>query len=131
MPTQDDVRAIALSLPETTEGTDPFGFAVAGKAFAWLWNERIEPKRPRVPNPRVLAVRIAHEADKAVLIDMDPGAFFTEPHYNGFPAILVRLEAVDPDLLRTLIVDAWRCRAPRRLIAEFDRARSAGHGHEL
>jgi hypothetical protein len=60
---QEDVRRIALSLPQTSEGADHFGFSALNKGklkgFAWAWNERIEPKKPRVPNPEVLAVRIA------------------------------------------------------------------------
>ena len=112
--TQEDVRRIALGLPETTEGPD-FGFVVDGKAFVWLWRERIEPKSARVPNPDVLAIRIAHESEKETLIEMDPAVFFTEPHYNGYPAILVRLPAIETDLLAVLLTDAWRTRAPKRL----------------
>ena len=93
MATQDDVRRIALGLPEATEDPD-FRFLVDGKAFVWLWRERIDPKRARVPNPEVLAVRIGHESEKETLIEMDPAVFFTEPHYNGYPAILVRLPVI-------------------------------------
>jgi hypothetical protein len=64
MTTHEDVRRIALSLPQTSEAVDHFGFGVLSKGklrgFAWAWNERIEPKKPRVPNPEVLAVRVAH-----------------------------------------------------------------------
>ena len=114
MATPEDVRRIALGLPETTEGPD-FGLLVDGKAFVWLWRERIDPKRARVPNPDVLAVRIAHESEKETLIEMDPAVFFTEPHYNGYPAILVRLPAIGTDLLAVLLTDAWRTTAPKRL----------------
>ena len=51
---------------------------------------------------------------------MDPAAFFTEPHYDGFPAILVRLAAIDPDLLAKLLTDGWRIQAPKRLVRELD-----------
>jgi hypothetical protein len=88
MATQQDVRRIALSLPETSEATDHFGFGVFNegklKGFAWSWNERIDPKKPRVPNPEVLAVRVAGLAAKEDLLAADPEKFFTEPHYNGF-----------------------------------------------
>jgi hypothetical protein len=63
----------------------------------------------------VLAVRVAGEVEKSVLIERDPQAFFTEPHYDGYPAILVRLDVVDEPILRKLLEDAWRLRAPRRL----------------
>jgi hypothetical protein len=126
MATQDDVRRIALSLPETSEAADHFGFGVLSKgklrAFAWAWNERIEPKKPRVPNPEVLAVRVANLAEKEELLAADPGKFFTEPHYNGFPAVLVRLPAIDASELAEVITDAWRCLAPAALAAGIGRA---------
>ena len=120
MATQDDVRRIALALPETIEEPDYFRFLVAGKAFVWTWLERIDPKRARVPNAKVVGIRIAHELDKESLIEMDPAAFFTEPHYDGFPAILVRLADVDMEMLEKLLTDAWRVQAPKRLVREFD-----------
>lgn len=124
MPTQDDVRRVALSLPEVTEGTDGFGFSVPNKGkakgFAWAWNERIEPKQPRVPNPGVLAIRVSGEEEKQFLIGAQPDVFFTEPHYNGFPAILVRLEAIAMDQLEELLTAAWRIQAPKPLVREFE-----------
>lgn len=91
------------------------------RGFAWAWNERIEPKKPRVPNPDVLAVRVASLAEKEELLAADPEKFFTEPHYNGFPAVLVRLPVIDAGELAELITDAWICQAPRALAAEFGR----------
>jgi hypothetical protein len=67
MASQADVRRIALSLPEASAGAD-FGFSVGGKAFAWPWRERIDPRRGRVPNPEVLAVRVANELEKQALL---------------------------------------------------------------
>ena len=99
MATPDDVRRIALALPEAATNPDGTVFVVAGKAFAWPWLERIDPKRARVPNLDVLAVRIASEFEKEVLIDMDPAVFFTEPHYDGYPAILVRVPVIGDELL--------------------------------
>jgi len=115
-----DVRRIALSLPEVTQDADRFMFRVRGKPVAWSWNERIEPKKPRVPRPDVLAVRVANEWDKEALLTIDPDKFFTEPHYDGYPAILVRLPAVDAEELEELVVNAWRCQAPRTLARQFD-----------
>ena len=74
-----------------------------------------------MPNPEVLAVRVASLAEKEELLAADPEKFFTEPHYNGFPAVLVRLPAIDVGELAELIVDAWRCQAPRALAAELGR----------
>jgi hypothetical protein len=123
MASRRDVRRIALSLPETLEDADRFAFSVRHgtkpKGFAWTWNERVEPKRPRVPNPGVLAVRVANDAEKQALLSSDEEKFFTEPHYNGFPAVLVRLAAVEVDELEELLIDAWRCQAPRALVKEL------------
>jgi len=120
VPTQDDVRRLALALPATSEGPDDFRILVEGKGIAWVWLERLEPKTARVPNPTVVAIRVADESEKEALIDMDPVAFFTEPHYDGYPAILVRLEAVDLGMLGKLLRDAWRIRAPKRLVRELE-----------
>ena len=116
MATLDDVRRIALALPEAHANADGTAFDVAGKAFAWPWQERVDPKRRRVPNLDVLAVRVASEFEKEVLIEMDPEVFFTEPHYHGYPAILVRLPAIGEELLGRILADGWRTRAPKRLL---------------
>lgn len=118
----DDVRRIAGSLPEVTL-TDPdsdeqFGVGVRGKGFAWTWMQRPERQGPRIPRPDVLAVRTRGVVGKDELIAADPDIYFTEPHYNGFPAVLVRLEAVDVDELRELLTDAWLVQAPKRLAKE-------------
>jgi hypothetical protein len=113
---QDDVRRIALSLPGVAEERGRFAFTVQNKGkakgFVWVWLERIHPKKARVPCPSVLAVRVRDQAEKAALLAGDPDVFFTEPHYNGFPAVLVRLPAVTKAQLRTLVLEAWRCVAP-------------------
>lgn len=120
MATQADVRRIALSLPETEEAGDRFAFSVHNKeklkGFVWVWLERVTPKKPRVPNPGVIAVRVANLGQKDLLLSADPVKFFTEPHYNGFPAVLVRLHAVSVADLELLITDAWRCQAPADLV---------------
>jgi hypothetical protein len=69
----------------------------------------------------VLAVRVAGQGEKDMLLASDPDKFFTEPHYNGFPAVLVRLPAIQADELRELITDAWRCQAPRKLVRDWRR----------
>ena len=118
MADQAAVRRVALRLPEVEESAEHFAFSVRGKGIAWVWLERPAPKKPRVPQPQVLAVRVANEQEKQALLAADPAKFFTEPHYNGFPAVLVRLAAVDEDELAELLTDAWRSRAPKRLVKE-------------
>jgi hypothetical protein len=116
MATRADVRRIALSLPAAEKVGDRFAFSVRSKGklkgFAWVWMERVAPKKPRVPNYAVLAVRVANLAEKERLLSTNPAKFFTEPHYNGFPAVLVRLDAVSAADLKRLLTEAWRCRAP-------------------
>jgi hypothetical protein len=123
--TQADVRRIALSLPEAEEAKGHFAFSVRTKrkpkGFAWVWMERIDPKKARVPNNAVLAVRVANLGQKDALLAADPEKFFTEPHYSGFPAVLVRLAAVSVSDLRTLLEEAWRCQAPKELAARRKR----------
>ena len=131
MATPSDVRRIALSLPgaEQVPGRFAFGVRRKGKlkAFVWVWMERIDPKKPRVPNPAVVAVRVASLDEKDSLIAKHPKPFFTEPHYEGFPAVLVRLAAVRLPRLKTVIREAWRCQAPVDLLTPDERKpRTAG-----
>lgn len=118
MATLEDALRIAASLPETTIDASGNVFSVNGKTFAWPWRERVHPKKARVSNRGVLAVRVANEVEKGVLIEMNPDVFFTEPHYDGYPAILIRLDAIEEPLLAKLVEDAWRLRAPRRLLGQ-------------
>jgi hypothetical protein len=113
--TIDDVRRIALSFPETSEGPlyGTPGFRVRGKSFARLR-----------PEGDVLVVWCADEGEKEALVATQPEVYFTLPHYDGHPSVLVRLPAIEIDELREILADAWRVRAPRRLVAVFD----ATHG---
>jgi hypothetical protein len=123
MADQEDVRRLALALPETTESDEGFAFSVRNKdkdkGFVWSWKERVQPKQPRIPRDDVIAVRVVDQRDKAALLAADEDVFFTEPHYNGFPAVLVRLPNIELEQLEELIVDAWRCQAPRALVKEW------------
>jgi hypothetical protein len=85
--------------------------------------ERIHPKKARVPNLNVIAIRVHDLAEKDMLLAARPSTLFTEPHYAGFPAVLVRLAAVDVDELEELILNAWRCQAPAALVRRFDEQR--------
>ncbi len=113
--TFEDVQRSARALPAAVADDQGTAFRVHGKLFAWPWLERLDPKRGRVPNLGVLNVRIASEMDKDVLIGMVPEAFFTEPHFDGYRAIQVRLDAVDEAMLEQLVADSWRLVAPKRL----------------
>ena len=116
MATQSDVRRIAMTLPGTVEKPGHFAFEVRNgakyKGYAWVWMERVQPKKPRVANPAVLAVRVASLDAKEILLMADPVKFFTEPHYDGFPAVLVRLDRIGSAELRSLLSAAWATQTP-------------------
>ena len=112
------VRSFALKLPEVTERDTKF--FVLDKQFAWPWLKRIAPKKPRVPCFDILAVRVKNEAMKVELITEEPDIFFTEPHYNGYPAILVRLDKIEFEELAQVLQEGWRAQAPAKLILKLD-----------
>ena len=98
MASTSDLQRLAAALPNVEASADGLAFALrrgaTTRGFAWVWRERLAPKRPRVPNPGVFAMRVATVAQRDLMITAEPAKFFTEPHYNGFPAVLVRLDAV-------------------------------------
>ena len=105
-----------MALPNVEETEGRFAFSVMNKGklkcFVWVWMERIDPKKARVPNPKMLAVRVENLGQRNAMLAAEPVKFFTEPHYAGFPAILVRLEEVTVADLKVLIAEAWRTQAP-------------------
>ena len=121
------LRRLALALPEAEDGSDEgkLAFSVHGKGFAWTWLVRTAPRKPRRPRLDVLAVRCPIEK-KEMLIAAAPDRFFDEDHYRGYPAVLVRLEAIGEAELSTLLGDAWRMTAPGALLKRFPRPPSPG-----
>jgi hypothetical protein len=120
----EDVRRISLALPETSERPS-HGFAswrVRDKMFVW---ER--PLRPAdeqalgddAPSGAILGARVEHLGVKEALLATDPRAFFTIPHFDGYAAILVRLDSITIDDLAEIIIEAWLVRAPKRLAQEY------------
>ncbi|UWF78024.1 MULTISPECIES: MmcQ/YjbR family DNA-binding protein [Microbacterium] len=129
MPTIDDVRRIALGLPGVFEKTEGHLRAPAwytrGGLVVW---ERPPGKKDLAqlaeaggswPSGTVVAARVDGPDVKAALLETYPEVFFTIPHFDGYPAVLIRLDAIDDDLLRETIVDAWLLRAPRRIASEW------------
>jgi len=113
MATFDDIRCVALSYPGVVEGDGPqraFGIPVRGrsKGICWEWMERVEPKKPKLPNPDIWAFRVPCITKKEALIATGPAELYVDdPHYNGYPGVVVRIEHLDDELLRELIEDAW------------------------
>lgn len=111
----DDVRRLALSLPEVEEiDSDGFDFRVGGKGFVWSYPERI-PGQRRVLRTDIAVLYVGDEGEKQALALGEPGLFFTTPAYEGLPLVMVRLAEVSAERLAELITDAWRMRAPADL----------------
>jgi hypothetical protein len=124
MATWDDVRRIALALPETSERESRGNpqWRVRDKLFVWdrpLRRSDLDALGEDAPEGPILGARVEHEGAKRALLADPSGAFFTTPHFDGYPAILVRLDAIEADDLREVIVEAWLLRAPKRLAAQY------------
>ena len=130
MATQADVRRIAMALEGTQEKPGHFAFEVpvkgARKGYAWVWLERLHPRKARVPNAGVLAVRVANLAQKDLIIASEPTKYFTEPHYDGYPAVLVRLGEVTVAELRRLFAPAFSLEFVEKEFMRYGRARLLG-----
>ena len=124
MASWDDVRRIALELPETSEGSSygrP-GWRVRDKLFVWerpLRDGEIRALGDAAPEGPILAAWVDDLGAKEALLADDTGAFFTTPHFDGYSIVLVLLEKVEADELREVVVEAWLRRAPKRLAREY------------
>ncbi|HEX5713349.1 MAG TPA: MmcQ/YjbR family DNA-binding protein [Solirubrobacterales bacterium] len=121
----DDVRRIALALPEVSEGTS-YGNAawkVRKKTFAWerpLREKELRELGEGAPDGEVLGVWVEDLGVKEALIADDCGHFFTTPHFDGYAAVLVKLDEIGTAELRELIAEAWLGKAPVRLAREYE-----------
>jgi hypothetical protein len=120
----DDVRRIALALPETSErlSHDRPSWRVRDKMF--VWERPLRPADVRAlgddaPTGPILGARVEHLVAKEALLADDPEVFFTTPHFDGFPAVLVRLDRIALEDLEEVIVEAWLARAPKRVAREY------------
>ena len=124
MATWNDVRRIALALPGTAEQPSHGipAWRVKDKGFIWerpLRRADLEALGAAAPDGPILAARVADLGVKQALLTDDPDVYFTTPHFNGYPAILVRLDRIAVAELGELIVEAWLARAPKRLAEEY------------
>lgn len=119
----DDVRSLALGLPEVEEiDCDGFDFRVGGQGFVWSYPERVAGK-PRVLRTDVAVLFVGDEAEKQALLLGEPELFFTAPGYDGWPLVMLRLARVDVERLAELITDAWRMRAPSDIAGLLEESR--------
>jgi hypothetical protein len=124
--TWDDVRRIALALPETgeREARGLLRWVVKDKLFVWdrpLRRGDLEALGDDAPDGAILGARVEHLGAKEALLADASGVFFTTPHFDGYPAILVRLDDIAVEDLTEVIVEAWLARAPKRLADAYTR----------
>ena len=106
----DDVRRLALALPDVVEiDSEGFDFRVANKGFVWSYPER-QAGKGRVMRDDIAVLYVGDEAEKQALLKGEPDTFFTTSGYDGWPLVMLRLEQVDADRLEELVTDAWRMR---------------------
>jgi hypothetical protein len=124
MASWDDVREIALALPQTSERVshDRCQWLVKDKLFVWerpLRAKEVQALGDAAPDGPILGARVEHVGAKEALLADDPRTFFTTPHFDGFPAILVRLDRIASEDLEEVVTEAWLVRAPRRLAEAY------------
>ncbi len=125
MTSLDEVATLALGLPNVTEGT-AYGsraWRVATSLFVWerplRGTELAALGDAAVPSDPILGVRVDGLDDKEALLQAGHAGLFTTPHFDGHPVVLIELDAADGELVEALVVDAWLCRAPKRLAAAY------------
>jgi|tagenome__1003787_1003787.scaffolds.fasta_scaffold20835697_2 hypothetical protein len=124
MVTWDDVSRVCTALPDVVENTRADGqrqWRVRDKMFVWerpLRKSDLAELGDTAPTGPVLGARVPDEGAKTALIAGEPDVYFTTSHFDGYPAVLCRLDALSPTALTELAGEAWACRAPRRLLAE-------------
>jgi hypothetical protein len=122
--TWDDVARIALELPEASErvSRELRQWTVKDKLFVWerpLRRSDLEALGDAAPGGPILGARVEHLVAKEALLADDPNVYFTTPHFDGYPAILVQLDNIGLEDLREVIVEAWLVRAPKRLVRTY------------
>lgn len=128
MATWDDVRRLALALPESEErvSRERRQWRVKDRLFVWerpLWRPDLEALGDNAPGGPILGARVEHLVAKEAMLATGDGVFFTTPHFDGYPAVLVQLDLISVEDLEEVVVEAWLARAPKRLADAFVRER--------
>ncbi|MFL5887122.1 MAG: MmcQ/YjbR family DNA-binding protein [Thermoleophilaceae bacterium] len=124
MASWEDVARLAMAMPEASqrESRGMRQWRVKDKLFVWerpLRRSDLEALGDAAPDGPILGARVEHLVAKEALIQDDPGVFFTTPHFDGYPAVLVRLDRISPDDLEEVVTEAWLARAPARLVKAY------------
>jgi hypothetical protein len=120
----DDVRRIALALPETSERPSHGNASWRVRDKPFVWERPLRPADLRAlgdaaPDGPILGARVEHVGAKEALLADDPGVYFTTPHFDGYPAVLILLEKIALDELEEVVIEAWLARAPKRLAKAY------------
>ncbi|MHB8233999.1 MAG: MmcQ/YjbR family DNA-binding protein [Solirubrobacteraceae bacterium] len=120
----DDVRRIALALPQASErvSREKRQWRVKDKLFVWerpLSEKEVAELGERAPDGPILGARVEHLIAKEALLTDDPSVYFTTSHFKGYAAVLIRLERIGAEELEEIITEAWLARAPKRLVEAF------------
>jgi hypothetical protein len=122
--TLDDVARACLALPGTSEAVSGKGrrrWVVRGATFVRerpLHRKDLAELGTDAPTGTVLVAHVPDQGAKAALLAEEPDVYFTTSHFDGWPAVLCRLDRLDEQALTELVTEAWASRAPRRLVAE-------------
>jgi hypothetical protein len=124
MATWRDVRRIALALPGTSEDarSGDAAWSVNKKSFTWerpLRSSDLKALGDKAPTGPILAVRTADLEMKEVLLASNPSVYFTTPHFDGYPAVLIRLPKISTKELKDVVEEAWLSRAGKRAVDAY------------
>lgn len=124
MATWEDVRQLALALPETSEHVSRGSaqWKVHAKGFVWerpLRRADLESLGIAAQEGPVLGASTDDEAVKLALIAEDPAVFFTTPHFDGYAAVLVHLDRISRRRLFEVVAEAWVAAAPAKLARAY------------
>jgi hypothetical protein len=125
LPSFEDVRRIAMSLPGSEErvSRERLQWRVGGRLFVWerpLRVKEVEELGSRAPDGPVLGARVEHLIAKEALIAEEPDVFFTTSHFTGHASVLVLLDRISAADLEEVVTEAWFARAPPKLVSEIE-----------
>ncbi len=120
----EDVSRIALGLPQAREEVkrEQRRWLVKDKLFVWerpLRAKEIALLEDDIHEGSILGARVEHLGAKEALLTEDPHVFFTTSHFDGYAAVLVRVDRIAVSDLDEVIIEAWLARAPKRLVAQY------------